>query len=323
MSADITIDVRERELRLSRPLGTAHGEISARRLITVEVRRGHATGVGEAAPLPGFGLESYETARSALTRWNPSGPLPVEPCAAGAAATALAQLAAAEAGRTLSEHLGAASPDAPIDVQALVGAEQPGDAAAAAAAAATQGYRAIKLKVGVGKLDVDRIIAVREAAPGAKIRLDANQGWDRTTALHVLESTTGLGIDLVEEPTADPADLEWLWNQTGAALAIDEHAADADAIRRLIGAPYLAAVVLKPAVLGGPAATIELANEALAAGHRVIVSSFIDAAPGLRAAAAVARVVAPHEIHGLGTGDMFTVALPDDVRPSGGRISAE
>jgi L-alanine-DL-glutamate epimerase-like enolase superfamily enzyme len=65
-----------------------------------------------------------------------------------------------------------------------------------------QGYRAIKLKVGQGiRADIPRMEAVRAAIGGdIEIMLDANAGYDPTSAIVVGRAAEKLGIYWLEEP---------------------------------------------------------------------------------------------------------------------------
>ena len=70
-----------------------------------------------------------------------------------------------------------------------------------------QGYNAVKLKVGgisagfTVKDDYERVKAVREAVgPKVKLMLDANQGWDVSTAIEASNKMQELDITWLEEP---------------------------------------------------------------------------------------------------------------------------
>jgi L-alanine-DL-glutamate epimerase-like enolase superfamily enzyme len=70
-----------------------------------------------------------------------------------------------------------------------------------------EGYRAIKLRVGSADLDRDerRLAAVREAAPGAEVMVDANHGWTVEQALEAAERFAPYDVHWFEEPV-DPDD---------------------------------------------------------------------------------------------------------------------
>ncbi len=56
-----------------------------------------------------------------------------------------------------------------------------------------------KLKVG-GTNDLDTLIALRNAAPDATIRIDANEGWSLEEARRIVPELKKLNIELIEQP---------------------------------------------------------------------------------------------------------------------------
>jgi o-succinylbenzoate synthase len=320
----VQLSVIEERHALRDPLPTAHGTITIRDCLVVTATAAGHSGSGEAAPLPGFGLETHTEARSQLRAWSTSGRQPTTPAAAAAVACAYDQLEAARHGTTLDGLLGGHAPiTSPLAVQALVGSPDPGTVARMTAAAVADGHRAVKLKVAAADpaRDIERVTAAAETLAGAALlRLDANQGWSLGRAEQVLSAVAHLGIDLVEEPTATLADFAPLGAAVGLDIAADEHLVDAAAAERIVEDRLSAALVLKPAVLGGPRSTHLLAQRARAAGLRCIVSSFIDGPVGLRAARDLALAVDPHGVHGVGTAGLFTDPFPADVVARGGSL---
>ena len=335
------VTLAEFELPLARPLLTAHGSIAVRRGIEVRVGDDACVGIGEAAPLPGFGVETYEEALAALERWaeHPEGEPPREPCAAAAVESALTQLDAEIEGVTLSTLLAETPPtQRRIATHALVSDPDPEAAAQRAAHAAAAGHLAVKLKVAARDHDHGgsggngsaaataaeqsvRIAHVRRSLPaGVALRLDANGGWDRATAVKVLRPVGHLDIEFIEEPTPQAGDWAQISRTVGLRVAADEHLRDADALDRLIAVGAIDVAVLKPAVLGGPHAVYDLARRAAMRGVRSVVSSFICGPAGLRIARETAVAVDPHGVHGIGTATLFAEPLPDDVTPADGYL---
>ncbi len=327
--------LREFELPLARPLLTAHGETNVRRGIELSVGDAGCVGRGEAAPLPGFGVETYDEALTALQRWadDPEGEPPQVPCAAAAVESALTQLDAEIEGVTLATLLAGEEPTQQrIAVHALVSDHDPEMAAERAAQAAAAGHVAVKLKVAVSRPNSDaaaavvrdettRIAAVRQAVPaGVALRLDANSGWDRSTAVKVLRRVAHLDIDFVEEPTPQPADWAQIARSAGVPVAADEQLRDPAALDRLIDVGAIEVAVLKPAVLGGPHVVYDLARRAAMRGVRCVVSTFICGPAGLRIARDTAVAVDAHGVHGLGTASLFVDEMPQDVTPIGGYL---
>lgn len=105
--------------------------------------------------------------------------------------------------------------------------------------AVKQGIRSIKIKVG-GDLreDVARVEAIREAAPGLGLTLDANQGYTPEEALLCLEALNDRDIRplLMEQPVHkdDYDGLRYVTEHTGVPVAADESASNAASVARLL-----------------------------------------------------------------------------------------
>lgn len=95
---------------------------------------------------------------------------------------------------------------APIETDVTVSVNSPEEMARAAIRAVEDGFSCIKTKVGVGAdVDFKRLEAIRDAVgQNIKIRIDANQGWQPSEAVHILNrmAESGLEIELVEQPVA-------------------------------------------------------------------------------------------------------------------------
>ncbi len=88
---------------------------------------------------------------------------------------------------------------------------EPPRAAELAAWAVAQGFRAMKVKVGLEpEEDVARVRAVREAVgPDVRLGVDANGGWSPRVAIQTIRQLTELGLFFVEQPVA-PLDISWM-----------------------------------------------------------------------------------------------------------------
>jgi len=189
-------------------------------------------------------------------------------------------------------------------------AEADGVASAAAA------YRVVKMKVG-RKPPQDEAAMLRSLVlpPGLRLRLDANRAWSWDEACLFLDGVAGLPIESLEEPLAEPTldDLARLQGRTRIDLALDEslpslgpkNIVDRRPVRRL---------VLKAAGLGGLRASYALAARAEAAGMTCVVTSALDSAVGVAAAAHLAAAVDVdgRVAHGLSTAEWLArdVAAP-------------
>src|SRR5438128_6360072 len=75
------------------------------------------------------------------------------------------------------------------------------------------GHRIFKIKTAAHPVahDVERVRRLREAVgPDVSLRVDANQGWDRATALQAIRALEPYGLDFVEQPVAR-------WDREGLA----------------------------------------------------------------------------------------------------------
>jgi L-Ala-D/L-Glu epimerase / N-acetyl-D-glutamate racemase len=76
----------------------------------------------------------------------------------------------------------------------------------AAAARAATNAPILKLKLGGDSLDLARVQAVRDAAPNARLLIDANESWSPTHYENVVPSFRQCGIALIEQPFPADAD---------------------------------------------------------------------------------------------------------------------
>jgi o-succinylbenzoate synthase len=333
------VRVRALSLPLLRPLRTAYGDVAARTGWLVELEDPDGVrGFGEALPLPAFGGESdgacgdaLDQAAAALAGRTVDAPGEasevlsgtVDPATGGAPVarcaleTALLDLVARRAGCSLAQQLGAAHPPAALAVNALLSAGSCAALAREAAGAVAEGYRTLKLKVAARPLaeDLEALAAVREAAPGARLRLDANGGWtedDASSALRRIEEVAGEAIEWIEQPIPPgaPRALARLRRSSRLAIAADESVVSTDAASALLAAGAVDALVIKLPVLGGPLQARAVAERARDAGVRVAVTSFLDSSLGIAAAAQLAATLPqPGPACGLATARL----LADDV----------
>lgn len=320
-------------LPLREPLATGRGPLRHRRGLLVRLRdRDGRAGWGEAAPLAGWRGPDLETTAAALARWlrtNAPGEEPETlaaragatlrdvPCAWAAVAGAAADLAARRRGVSLASFLAApgGSPAAPVPTAALVEGETPESVAASAAAATAAGHRTLKLKVASGALadDVARVAALRQTAPGAALRLDANGAWG-AAAGDAVEALARFEPELVEEPVRGLAQLRRLQEGSDIPIAADESLPPLTDLHRHLPLG-VAAAVLKPSALGDPIAVLGAAAALAETGTSAIIGSFMESAVGVATAAHVAAVVAGPAA-GLGTSALLRrdVCEPPAVR---------
>ena len=175
-----------------------------------------------------------------------------------------------------------------VAVNALVPAVAAAEAEALAAHAVAEGFTTVKVKVG-DRDDVDRVAAVRSAAgPGARLRVDANGGWDVEEAVAAIARLAPFDLELVEQPVASLDDLAGVRRRVAVPVAADECVRSVTDARRLAALQAADAVVLKVQPLGGVAAALEVAGEA---GVPAIVTSMYETSVGLAAGLALAAAL--------------------------------
>ena len=193
-----------------------------------------------------------------------------------------------------------------IDVNAMVPRVPPEQAARMAIESRC---KTIKIKVG-DAASVERVRAVRDALPRARIRLDANGAWDPGTAGIFLAQVRGLDIELIEDPV--PTLEEMARFRRGSAVLVAAESCvrtveDARMLRKLDAAD---AIVIKPQRIGGVRAALDAADEA---GVPAIASSALETSVGLAMVAAVASALpdAPFA-HGVGTAGLLERDVTSD-----------
>lgn len=137
------------------------------------------------------------------------------------------------------------------------------------------GYRSVKVKVGRQSLDQDisRIGGLKQHVAGrALLRLDGNRAWSTQEACRFGAAVGSEGIDYIEEPLRDPGDHTRFWRQTGIRVGLDETLAESTANDAFAGAA-IAALILKPALLGPLQRTLRFIRLAKSRGIDAVLSS--------------------------------------------------
>lgn len=299
---------------------SAAGALSVRNgwLIRLETDSG-LIGYGECAPLPSHGSENPAAAECALNRWRTTLPgqwvetalaelaapaTYTTPAARAAVETALLDLLAQQAGRPLANYLCQQECSRSVAVNAMLGTAV-GFTEAQFAEALSANYPVIKLKVGIAAPE-DEIAALYRLAQrlpaSTRLRLDANRAWTMASAQRYCAALSGLPIESIEEPLAQPVakDLRALQQQQPFPLALDESVHDLLAKCPCSEAP-VRRLVLKLAPLGGLLPALVLAQRASAAGLECVVTTGIDSACGTLAAAHLAAALGNSLVHGLAT----------------------
>lgn len=198
-----------------------------------------------------------------------------------------------------------------VGVNATLPSLDPRASAQAALQSVDAGFRTLKLKAGAEReteILVDRVRAVRQAVgPDIRLRLDVNGAWDLDTATERLEAIARFGLEYVEQPVAggDARELAELRRRARVPVAADESVDSLRAVRDLLDADAVDALVVKPVRVGGPVVAAEIAELAAARGVPVVISTLFETGVGIAAALAIAAALpAVPPPRGAGAGDV-------------------
>jgi L-alanine-DL-glutamate epimerase-like enolase superfamily enzyme len=275
------------DIPLLAPFGISRGalERAANVLVTVELSDG-TLGHGEAAPFPAYNGETQAAAREALSRaaawlpgrdareWRPLGLAfraasgPSSGSALCALETALLDAVTRVDGVPLWRFFGGAGTELETDMTVTTGTAR--EAGEAAREIRRRGIRLIKAKVGGpagAAADLDRISAIREAAPDSPLILDGNAGLSRAQARDLVAGLKARGIRpaLLEQwlPKDDLPGMRALGAESGWTVAADESvstAAEARAVAQA-GAARVFNVKLMKAGVGEALDVVAVARE--------------------------------------------------------------
>lgn len=306
-------------------------------------------GVGE-LPLDGSGwedrLRQLEASLADLTGQAPADVIEARATTdrgqmvAGAAASAALDLIARQSGlppwRVLLDRLGHGRPVvAPRDilVNALVGGRSADEAARSARDAVDQGFGTLKLKSWPDERPASltgRLAAIRAAVgPAPRLRLDVNGAWSETEATERLRELSSVHLEYVEQPigpAAGPLALARVRRSAATPIAADESASDLESVAQLLDSDAIDVLVLKPARLGGPLATLQAARLGSERGVRTVIATLFETgigiAAGLQVAAALAAGGFDTLAHGLATAGLLADDLVTGLpTPAGGRLA--
>lgn len=149
--------------------------------------------------------------------------------------SALWDLEAKASGRRVWEMLGLPTPR-PLLTAYTISLGDP--ATMAVAAAAAKGRELLKIKLGGDggpEADVERVGAVRRAAPDARLTVDANEAWGGADIARIAAQLALSNVELIEQPV--PAGQDALLDGVRAAvpIAADESCHDRATLDAIIG----------------------------------------------------------------------------------------
>ncbi len=293
---------RRQELILRHTFTIARSSISAKQTLVVELEHDGLVGLGEAVPTSYYGqtLQSAEAAFAGMTDLLGDDPFQIEPIlarcldrfddqrsAVAALDGALHDWVGKKLGVPVWRLLGLDAATAPTS-SFTIGIDDPATIEAKTAEAAE--YPILKVKVGTDA-DEQILSAVRRAAPGKTLRVDANCGWSVDDAVARIRGLEPFDVEFVEQPIA-PGD-----NDTLRAVRQDSPlpiVADESSVRPadVVGlAGCVDGINIKLCKCGGIRQALRMIHLARACDLKIMLGCMIESSLGIAQAAHLAPLV--------------------------------
>ena len=278
---------------LQRAFTISRGSKTEAVVVVAELERDGHRGRGEAVPYLRYG-ETPEGVAAAIEAMGAAlrGGLDriglQTAMASGAARNALDcafwDLAAKQAGRPAHELAALPAPKSVVTAYtvSLDKPETMGDAAASAT-----GRPLLKVKLGGGRDDAERIAAVRRAAPSAELIVDANEGWKEEDLERNLAACAHAGVTLIEQPLPEGRDAALARIRRTIPVCADESVHDRTSLDAISG--KYDAINVKLDKAGGLTEALALAAEAERRGFGIMVGCMVATSLAMAPAMLVAQ----------------------------------
>jgi L-alanine-DL-glutamate epimerase-like enolase superfamily enzyme len=286
------LSVSRRAWPLAQPFAISRGSKTAAEVVIAEVSDGEFRGRGECVPYPRYGesvdsvvaaLEAMKGAvfsgldRKELQQAMPPG------AARNALDCAFWHLDAQRDDRRVADMAGV-GPLKPVVTAYTLSLDTPEHMGEAAAAQRARPLLKLKLS---GDGDIERVGAVRRAAPAARLIVDANEGWSERHLVEVMPALAEFGVELIEQPLSAEADAALAQVLHRIPLCADESCHTRADLDRLAG--RYEAVNIKLDKTGGLTEALALAEAAAARGFKIMVGCMIGSSLAMAPALLVAQ----------------------------------
>ncbi len=288
----VVLSVREEVFPIAGKFTISRGSRTESRVVTVELTDGQARGRGECYPYPRYDesvesvIRQVEAQRAAIASGMDRVALQ-DAMPPGAARNGLDcafwDLEAKRAGRRVWELAGLPAPG-PVITAYTLSLDEP---AAMRAKAAENAHRPLlKIKLG-GAGDIERLRAVREGAPQARIIVDANEGWTAATYAEIAPVVLELGVEMVEQPLPAGDDAALAGMDRPLPVTADEACHDRASLAGIAGKYDM--INIKLDKTGGLTEALSLKMEAERLGLGIMVGCMIGSSLGMAPALLVAQ----------------------------------
>ncbi len=314
-----------------KPFETSSHTFKTRTGIVLELKEDELIALGEAAPLPGFSIESLEDVSAQLKKFSSPiedllrGDLSLEtlqvfhrkneiyPSLQFALDTLAVDYLSLKAGIPAQDFL-FEDPATTLQTNAVVSIEEDNKTILQVGEFVENGYSTIKIKVGRDfNNEIGILKQIRSAYPKLVLRLDANRAWELNEAIENLSELEHLGIEYCEEPLTGLSiqNLKKLHNSVSVPLALDESILEIQNIETVM--PFVSVIVIKPMVLGSLSklfATNRLVNSH---NNKVIYTTSLESGIGRTMTVILASGLGSRgSAHGLSTGSLLKMDVWND-----------
>ena len=244
-------------------------------VIVARVSRGNFIGRGECVPYGRYSetpegtlaavreLGGRSLDRAALQKLMPPG------AARNGLDCALWDLEAKETGRRIWDLLGLPAPT-PLTTAFTISLGTPQSMAEATAKAAHRPL--LKIKLG-GDGDVERIRAVRKAAPKSELIVDANEAWTEANLAQHLSACADAGVTMIEQPLRAGQDEALARIKRPVSVCADESVHDRASLKGL--RERYDAINIKLDKTGGLTEALAMSEAAQAIGFQIMVGCMV------------------------------------------------
>ncbi|ADQ66531.1 enolase [Halogeometricum borinquense DSM 11551] len=320
--------------RVSYPLADAftisRGTQTAAENVIVRVTDdGGMTGVGAAAPSAHYG-ETADTVEAVLPELltvvesvgDPHALTEIErkmrervgrnPAARTAVSIALHDLASKRLGLPLYRQWGLDADETP-PTSFTIGLDETETMREKTEDAVEAGYPVLKIKLGTDR-DEEIVETVRDAAPDATIRVDANEAWTPREAVRKSEMLADYGVEFIEQPVpaSDPEGVQFVYERSALPVAADESCVTLADVPRVADRTDI--VNLKLMKCGGLTEAKRMIHTARAHGLEVMLGCMIESNAAIAAACHLAPLLDYADLDGallLGEDDYDGVPIKE------------
>ncbi len=310
------------KLELKSSFETAHGKFNKRKGFIVSIKNSVGVeGLGDTAPFPEIGSETFKDAEQALK--NIKLDLKIDladimesfkellidydslPSLRHGIEQALLNLICKEKNITIDKLLGL-NLKRIININASIGFLPEDETIKKAKKLIESGFRTLKIKTGRDNFEDSCIKVIREEfGNDVNLRIDANGKWELDEAVKYLSKLKELNLEYAEQPVSSLENFIKLKSRISVPLAADESIRTIKDAENFIKKNALDYLILKPMIIGGLLPTLEIIDLAENNNITPVITSSFESAIGKANAVIAAATVNNEVAHGLALNDYF------------------